>query len=33
VNRTKPWQAYGRMTDDELAAVFPYLQSLPPVER
>jgi mono/diheme cytochrome c family protein len=28
-----PWQAYGRMTDDELAAVFLYLQSLPPVER
>jgi mono/diheme cytochrome c family protein len=28
-----PWQAYGRMTDDELTAVFMYLQSLPPVER
>ncbi|MDX1414378.1 MAG: c-type cytochrome [Candidatus Promineifilaceae bacterium] len=24
-----PWQAYGRMTDDDLTAVFMYLQSLP----
>jgi mono/diheme cytochrome c family protein len=30
-----PWQAYGQMTDDELTAVYLYLQSLPavPTER
>ena len=25
-----PWQDYGRMTDDELTAIFLYLQTLPP---
>jgi mono/diheme cytochrome c family protein len=25
-----PWQAYGQMTDDELNAVFLYLQTVPP---
>jgi mono/diheme cytochrome c family protein len=27
-----PWKAYANMTDEELAAIFSYLQSLPPVE-
>lgn len=27
-----PWQAYAGMSDDELTAIFLYLQSLPPVE-
>ncbi len=26
-----PWQAMGRMSDEELAAVWAYLQTLPPV--
>jgi mono/diheme cytochrome c family protein len=28
-----PWAAYGRMTDDDLRAVYRYLRTLPPVER
>lgn len=28
-----PWQAYGKMTDDELTAIFMFLQTLPPVVR
>ncbi len=27
-----PWQSMGKMTDDELKAIWLYLQSLPPVE-
>ena len=27
-----PWPAYGRMTDEDLAAIFQYLQTLPPIE-
>jgi hypothetical protein len=27
-----PWDYKGRMTDDELAAIFLYLQSLPALE-
>ena len=27
-----PWQAYSRMTDDDLRAVYAYLQSVPPIE-
>lgn len=27
-----PWPAYGRMTDDDLRAIFAYLQSIPPIE-
>ncbi len=26
-----PWQQYGRMTDEDLRAIFAYLQSLPPI--
>ena len=26
-----PWQGYGQMTDDDLRALFAYLQSLPPI--
>jgi len=26
-----PWNSYGRMTDDELTAIFNYLQTLKPV--
>jgi mono/diheme cytochrome c family protein len=26
-----PWPAYGRMTDDDLTALFAYLQQIPPV--
>jgi mono/diheme cytochrome c family protein len=32
LNDEMPWRAYGHMTDDELAAVFTYLQALPPAE-
>jgi hypothetical protein len=28
-----PWNAFSRMTDDDLLAVYRYLRSLPPVER
>jgi len=27
-----PWQTIGQMTDDDLKAIFAYLQSLPPIE-
>jgi mono/diheme cytochrome c family protein len=27
-----PWQMAGQMTDEDLEAVFTYLQSLPPVK-
>ena len=27
-----PWQAYGKMTDEDLKAVFAYLRSIPPVK-
>jgi len=27
-----PWQAMGKMTDDDLRAVFAYLKSLPPID-
>jgi hypothetical protein len=26
-----PWESYGRMTDDELKAIYNYLQSIEPV--
>ena len=28
-----PWQSYGQMTNDELKALWLYLQSLPALER
>jgi hypothetical protein len=28
-----PWGAYGRMTDDDLRAIFRYLRTLTPVDR
>jgi hypothetical protein len=27
-----PWQAYGKMTDDDLRAIFAYLKTIPPIE-
>ena len=33
ISRRMPWQAYGRMTDTELKAVWAYLQSVPPREK
>jgi hypothetical protein len=27
-----PWQDIGKMTDDDLKAIFAYLKSLPPIE-
>ena len=30
LNKFMPWQAFARMTDDELAAIFLFLKSLPP---
>lgn len=31
LNPTMPWSLYGKMTDDDLKAIFAYLRSLPPV--
>ena len=33
ISRMMPWQAYGRMTDTELKAVWAYLQTVPPREK
>lgn len=33
VNPAMPWQAYGKMTDTELKAVWAYLQTVPPAEK
>ena len=28
-----PWNAFARMTDDDLRAIYRYLKSVPPVDR
>ena len=33
ISRMMPWQAYGRMTDTELKAIWAYLQTVPPLEK
>ena len=33
ISRMMPWQAYGRMTDTELKAIWAYLQTVPPREK
>src|SRR5262245_1981424 len=33
INRAMPWQAYGKMTDTELKAVWAYLQTVPPLAK
>jgi mono/diheme cytochrome c family protein len=33
ISRRMPWQAYGRMSDTELKAVWAYLQTVPPREK
>jgi cytochrome c553 len=33
INRAMPWEAYGKMTDTELKAVWSYLQTVPPREK
>jgi len=33
ISRMMPWQAYGRMTDTELKAIWVYLQTVPPREK
>jgi len=32
LNTNMPWKEYGKMTDDDLKAIFLYLKSLPPVQ-
>jgi mono/diheme cytochrome c family protein/cytochrome c553 len=33
ISKMMPWQAYGRMKDTELKAVWAYLQTIPPLEK
>ena len=33
INKMMPWQAYGKMTDTELKALWAYLQTVPPREK
>ena len=33
LKQVMPWKYFGQMTDDELKAVWMYLQSLPPLEQ
>jgi hypothetical protein len=33
ISKMMPWQAYGRMTDTELKAMWAYLQTVPALEK